>query len=124
MKENIRLGLFVGLALATVYSAWALGLFLLSGEEPFAKNQTSLFAVLLTYYTAGAVGGALLGSLLPLSRSFLGRFVLGIVGPFVFFLCVVARQGPFWNWGNLNGGRGDLDALLWNRLFCCLAESH
>lgn len=47
----------MGVGLATLYSAWALGLFILSGADPFETHQTSVLAVLASYYVAGAVGG-------------------------------------------------------------------
>lgn len=57
MKDNIRLGFMMGVGLATLYSAWALGLFILSGADPFETHQTSVLAVLASYYVAGALGG-------------------------------------------------------------------
>lgn len=99
MKANIRLGFLMGVGLATLYSAWALGLFILSGADPFEKHQTSILAVVTTYYVAGMVGGVAVGSLLRIGRSLPGRITLGIVASFVLFVCVsVATQGPPWRW--------------------------
>lgn len=98
-RDRLKFGLVVGAALATLYSAWAIGLYLLSGSEPFAKLETSLSVVLLTYYAAGSVAGALVGILSPLGRSLPGRIVLGLIGAYAVFFCIfVALRGPFWLW--------------------------
>jgi hypothetical protein len=98
-QENLKIGLAMGLLIATLYSAWAVGLFLISGREAFEKYNVSVIAVLATYYAAGIIGGALVGLALPMARSFFGRIVVGVVAALVFFFCVfVAMQGPFWHW--------------------------
>lgn len=99
MRRNITLGLVVGICLATLYSAWAVGVRLLSGAEAFAKHQTTIGAVLVTYYVAGVVGGVAVGAMIPLSRNIFGRIAIGLVAATIFFTCVfVATDGPVWVW--------------------------
>ena len=111
--------------MATIYAIWALGLLLLSGDESFSKHETSLGVVLLTYYAAGTVGGALVGGMLPLARTLPGRVVLGLLAAFIVFFCVVtAVEGPFWRWGQFEWVRvaiptfffGTVCSVLWRRV--------
>lgn len=123
-RDRIQIGLLAGVVLATLYGTWAVGLYLVSGAEPFAKHETSLSVVLLTYYAAGSVAGALVGILSPLGRSLLGRVLLGLIGAFTVFFCIsVATHGPFWRWtpsewqdlGVLTLIFGGVCAVFWKR---------
>ena len=76
-----------------------MGVRLLGGPEAIANHNTTLGGILMAYYSAGVVGGAIVGSLLPIGRTILGRIVLSLIGAFVFVFCIVtAVDGPFWNW--------------------------
>ena len=99
MRETTRSGLVMGLVMATLYSAYALVVFLLQGSNPFAKNQTTIQAVLVTYYAAGALGGSVVGALSPLARSWPGRILVGVLAACVVEFCLAtAVEGPFWLW--------------------------
>lgn len=96
---NLRTGVVGGLALASIYSAYTVVLFALHGEAPFRKNETSLGVVIATYYTAGFLGGAVVGLLMRFSKSAFGMLLIGVAAAFVFFFCVAsAVDGPFWRW--------------------------
>ena len=96
---DLRVSLLVGMLMATIYAAYAVGLYLVEGAVPFSKNGTSLGIVLLVYYLAGGIGGAVVGLLMPLTRTLLGVVVVGIVVAFVVFFCIgTASSGPAWRW--------------------------
>ena len=85
--------------MATVYSAYALVLFLLQGPTPFERNETTIQVVLLTYYAAGAIGGSVVGALSPLTRSWTGGALVGVLAAFIVEFCfATAVEGPFWRW--------------------------
>jgi hypothetical protein len=97
--NNIRKSVTVALIMATLYSAYVLLLFLVSGSAPFDNHGTTVQAVVLTYYVVGAAGGLVVGVMLPLTRSWLGGIGVGIVAAFiVFFGFYVITEGPFWRW--------------------------
>ena len=99
LRANTRVGLILGLIMATLYSAYAVALFLLQGSDPFSKQETSIQAVLLAYYAAGALGGSAVGALSPLARSWPGRTLVGIVAAVIVVFCVLtSTDGPFWLW--------------------------
>jgi hypothetical protein len=79
MHKNVRTTFFIGLTMATLYSIWVIVVYVTRGHGPFTAMGTSLGAVLLTYYTTGALGGLLVGALLPFARTFLGAVALGVL---------------------------------------------
>jgi hypothetical protein len=101
--SNVAYGVTFGLGLATIYSLWALGVFLVAGSRSFARVDTTLGAAVIAYYSAGLLGGVLAGLMLPLGRFLFGAVVLGILVGTVFFFCIeVATSGPFWQWTSTN----------------------
>lgn len=95
----MRIALMIGLVMATLYSAYAVLLYLGAGPAVFARHGTSLLPVIVTYYVAGSVGGAAVGMLLPLTRYLLGQLVVGVVVASIVFFCItVAAQGPPSSW--------------------------
>ena len=124
-RSNLRLGLIVGAIMATLYSLYALVVFLLSGGDAFLRYDTSFPVVVLTYYAAGILGGGLIGSLLPFASSLPGRILLGALGGLVVFFCLgLAMNGPFGNWSPtdwqdiafLGLGMGGVAGALWRKV--------
>jgi hypothetical protein len=99
MRNNVRTTIVIGMIMATVYSAYAVVLYVLRGSAPFESDDTTIWVVLLTYYSAGALGGAVIGALLPLARWRVGRTMLTFLGVSIAILCIeIAMSGPFWHW--------------------------
>lgn len=95
----MRTTLMIGLVMATLYSAYAVFLYVGSGPAIFARHGTNLLTVILTYYVAGSIGGAAVGMLLPLTRYLAGQLIVGVVVACIVFFCItVAAQGPPWSW--------------------------
>jgi hypothetical protein len=51
----MRTALMVGLVMATLYSAFAVILYVGVGPAAFARHGTTLLTVILTYYVAGGI---------------------------------------------------------------------
>jgi hypothetical protein len=99
VQENIRTGLISGLIMATLYSAYAAFIFSISGPEAFVDRGTTLDSMLVSYYAAGILGGTVIGAMIPLARSFMGRALIGWAGAFIVFFCLTtAVEGPLWQW--------------------------
>lgn len=123
-RQNVTFGLIIGLSLATLYSAWAVAIYFLSGTEAFTKHQTTIGAVLLTYYVAGSIGGATVGAMIPLGRSLPGRIAIGIVAATIFFTCVfVAMYGPLWVWSDRTWQNLAISAALFGVVCSALWKS-
>jgi hypothetical protein len=85
--------------MATMFSAWVVLVYLVGGRGAFDEMGTTVYAVLLCYYIAGIIGGALVGLLLPLTRTLVGRMLVGGIASLV--VCVSAQttlQGAAWHW--------------------------
>lgn len=107
MRSNVQISVLVGLVMATLYSTYAVILYVASDAQAFERHEATIGAVLLTYYAAGALGGLAVGLLLPLKQWFLGKALLGVVVSGIIFFCIfVAAEGPFWRW----------DAIVWRTL--------
>lgn len=78
-EGRIRIGLEWGASFAAVYSAYVTLLWLLRGEGPFERADTTLGKVILAYFLAGLVGGAVFGLLLPMGRNRWGAALLGFL---------------------------------------------
>lgn len=86
--------------MATFYSAYAIILYVLRGPQPFRESGATLQSALLAYYSAGLIGGLLVGILWPIADGLLGRLVMGMIVGLVFFGCieVAVSGGAFWHW--------------------------
>ena len=124
ISDRVRFGVLVGLALAALYCAYALALFAVRGDAPFAKNEVTMPLVLATYVASGIVGGVAYGVLHPLGRTVLGRVVLAVlIGTLVFFGITVATDGLPSHWSResweqtviLGALMGVPIGLLWRR---------
>ena len=98
-KRHVGLGIKVGVVLATVFSAWVLYNHSVAGSRAIESSGATVSGLLLAYYSAGVVGGALVGMLVPLARRPGGTILVGCVtAVIVLFAVQTARKGPFWNW--------------------------
>ena len=96
----MKLCVLVGLGLATLFSAWVSLLFLLRGGAPFRKYGTSIGVVILTYYGAALLVGAVVGVLLPYARAGrTGAALTGIVAGVGFYGSIVFALNEFSSWG-------------------------
>lgn len=124
-RDDVTLSIAVGLAMATLYSVWvALGA-ILGGGRNLRAAEVSLGAIVGAYYAAGLIGGALVGTLLPVGRSLPGRLLLAFIAAFTACFCVsMAMNGPFWLWGGrewrglfaVSGLLGAIGGAGWTRL--------
>jgi hypothetical protein len=98
-KEDIRISVAVGVAMATLYSAYAALLFIASESSGFSKNGTTIGVVVIVYYVAGILGGVAVGSMLGLRRSWPGALFLSLIAATIFAFCAqTARVGAVWRW--------------------------
>jgi len=79
---NLVAGVKLGLLAATCFSVLTIALRLIGGSKRFEEFGISWLDAVLTYYGAFALGGLLVGLLLPLRRFALGSITLGFVGVF------------------------------------------
>jgi hypothetical protein len=95
LKWELVKGLELGLAMAGIYCAYAVVLFVARGASPFERNGTTLFEALAAYLASGAAGGLLYGALYPLRRSLAGQLLIGVAIAALAFLCIgVASEEP------------------------------
>ena len=64
IRRNIALGGVAGVGLAGVFSAYVVLLYLWQGSAPFEELGASLGLVVLTYFSAGVIGGIVVGLML------------------------------------------------------------
>lgn len=97
---DIRLGISVGTGIATVYSLAAALVSLLASGGSDAPSPNDLAAVVGVYYSAGIMGGAVGGLLLPFRRHLAAALATGVIGAF-FAACGFATLSAgheFWSW--------------------------
>lgn len=94
LLPDLRWGLGWGLAMATVYSAWALVVVGMRGGAPAAKPGISVGQVVGGYCAGAVLGGLLLGACRPLTRSREGAKVVGaLVGAATYCALAVGLYG-------------------------------
>jgi hypothetical protein len=99
LRQELRLGVLVGLGLSALYCAYALVLFALRGNAPFEANDVPLAGVLATYVAGGLAGGTIYGLLHPFARFALGRALLGaVIGTIVFCGIYIVTDGLPHHW--------------------------
>ncbi len=72
-------GLRWGLYYAAVLAAWITLIRLLRGTEPLERQGVTFVEVLVLYALGGPITGALVGILLPFTKSGMGAALVGIV---------------------------------------------
>ena len=78
-SRNVRLGLRVGLGIATVYSAWVAFVRLALGPHAFDRFGLNWWQLVAIYYGGLSLGGWAYGLLVPLKRHLWGALLQGIV---------------------------------------------
>ena len=104
LDRDWRWGLKTGLAFATVYSLFALLLFVLSGGQAFREKGVSLVNVVAAYYGGGAIAGLVVGLLRPLASTLAGAILVGIIA----FIAVSSGIGLVIFGGFARWGRDEL----------------
>jgi hypothetical protein len=84
-----------GLAIGAIYSVIALAIFAASGEEAFRREGTTVEMAVMLYLVGGALGGALVGVLLPWVTSRPRAAIVGAVAmtPFSVALELTIESG-------------------------------
>lgn len=96
---NIGFGIVFGMALATLYTAYVLALYLFRGNAPFEANEITLGAVIAAYFFGGIGGGIVVGLLFPLTTWHAGSMFVGVVaGLPAAFGIGYAVAGPVAQW--------------------------
>lgn len=72
--SRARQGVLYGLMMAACYGVYVSGLYALKGPAPL--GGTGVFVILAGYVVAGAIGGATIGVLLPLTRWIAGAIAV------------------------------------------------
>jgi hypothetical protein len=99
-KRNVQTGVTIGLFGATLLAAWALLAYSM-GSQTLPRSGASLSRILLAYYAAGILGGAIVGLLLGYTQNLVGKVVVGAVAGAIFYLSIqIALKGPIWQWDN------------------------
>ena len=65
-KRNTLWGIRYGGIFGLLYSAWAIVIFLVGGQEAFARRGTTVGEVIVLYLAGGAIASAIVGMLRPL----------------------------------------------------------
>src|SRR5687767_16029003 len=99
VRQELRLGILVGLGLAGLYCAYAVALFALRGNTPFEAHNVPLAGVLAAYVAGGVAGGTMYGLLHPFARFALGRAFSGaVIGTIVFCGIYIVTEGLPHHW--------------------------
>lgn len=86
----------VGIFMATGFSIIA---FLSGTWQPRPTGGPSLAVIILSYYSAGIVGGGLVGFVLRFGDRWRTRIAASLIGWFTLYFCVVvAKYGSVLNW--------------------------
>lgn len=97
--RDVRFAVGTGFVMATLFSLWVVVMYLAGGPRAFSAIGTTVYAVVLCYYVAGIVGGALVGLLLPLTGTLGGRMLVGIVASLVLGISAqTTLKGAIWHW--------------------------
>jgi hypothetical protein len=81
-QYHLRTTILIGLALAGLYSLYAIALVALRGQAPANVVGTTLGRVIGSYFAGGILGGAAVGVFCPMSRHRGGATVIGILAAF------------------------------------------
>ena len=99
VRGDVAVCLGYGLLIATGFSAWVVTVYLRSGNAPFEKVGTTLWAVILLYFCAAILIGPIVGLLLPLARTTRsGAALLGIVAAIPFYAMARITLEGFTSW--------------------------
>lgn len=89
----------LGSAVALMLTLLVSVLFLVYGNERFARNGVTLGGTILTYWLGCPLGGALIGWLRPLATRPIVAALVGMVGVLPLYVAAVSTMaGPPWTW--------------------------
>jgi hypothetical protein len=88
LADNLRLGLRVGLIMATGFALWATVVRVALGPVAFERFGVGWLQIIGAYYAALSLGGAVYGALYPLRRHVLASVLMGIALMFSLYLGV------------------------------------
>jgi len=98
-SERARSGAKMGAIMATAFSLYAFALYLLRGNAPFEKLDTTLWATVLMYYVAGFVAGPIIGIVWPLRSTRVGNGAVAGLGAFlVYTVAWMTQEGSPLKW--------------------------
>jgi hypothetical protein len=79
ISANIRWGIVWGTVFAAFFTGVVLVEYLIFGNGPFVRNGVTLGSTIATYFTAGYLGGIVVGIARPFAQSHRGAVISGIV---------------------------------------------
>lgn len=91
--KNLLWGIRYGVIFAAFYCATALAIFAVGGSGAFARYNISLGRTLACYLLGGIIGGAVLGLLRPLTRSWVGSAFVGVLATLPVALILARAMG-------------------------------
>jgi hypothetical protein len=94
LPSNLLKGLGLGIGIAVGFTVWITFLRLNVGTKPFDDLDTTYSATVALYFGGGAIGGLLIGPLLPLHRWPWGSALLGMLGVFPLYFGVELTKSP------------------------------
>lgn len=86
--RNIVLGGMAGAGIASLYSLYALMLFVSNGSGAFADVDSTLGQVVASYYIGWTLAGSVIGAIRPILQWRVGAAVAGFVGASAVFATV------------------------------------
>lgn len=99
LREDMRIGVKVGLLFTAAFSIIATITYLLSGQAAFvARVKMGLPNVLAPYLIGGVTGGMIIGFLRPMRATAAGSFFIGTVSSLPLLMCLVAVGLPRSAW--------------------------
>jgi len=97
--ERARSGAALGAIIATAFSLYVLGVYLLRGSGHFERLGTTFWSTVGMYYVAGLIAGPIIGLVWPLRSSRLGSGLVAGLGAFlVYTVAWMTQEGSPLNW--------------------------
>ena len=97
--ERARSGAKMGAIMGTAFSLYAFALYLVQGDAPFEKLDTTLWATVMRYYVAGLLAGPVMGLVWPLRTSRAGSGLVAGLGAFIVYTVAwMTQEGSPLNW--------------------------
>jgi hypothetical protein len=88
MARDTKYGVVIGVGMGVFFCVVALAILIFRGRGPFDRNQVSVLRLLLTYLSAGALGGLILGLTMPLTKWLPGAALVAFLVAFLVWFCV------------------------------------
>ena len=80
LERDWRWGLKTGDALATIYSLFAIVVFVVLSGSAMQDKGVTLGGVIVAYYAGGTLAGLIVGMLRPLAVTLTGAIIVGVIG--------------------------------------------